>query len=76
MTPSRLRLEHSPAGYRRLLLSRPERRNALDVGLARALRDALGRDEATPVVLGSTDPRVFCAGADLDDPGRRPGHGL
>ena len=68
MTSSRLRLEHSPAGYRRLLLARPERRNALDVGLARALRDALGRDEATPVVLGSTDPTVFCAGADLDVP--------
>jgi enoyl-CoA hydratase len=68
VTSSRLRLEHSPAGYRRLLLARPERRNALDVGLARALRDALGRDEATPVVLGSTDPTVFCAGADLDVP--------
>jgi enoyl-CoA hydratase len=68
MPSSRLRVEHSPAGYRRLLLARPERRNALDVGLARALRDALGRDEATPVVLGSTDPTVFCAGADLDVP--------
>ena len=39
MAPSCLRVEHSPAGYRRLLLSRPERRNALDVGLAQALRD-------------------------------------
>jgi enoyl-CoA hydratase len=68
MASSRLRVEHSPAGYRRLLLARPERRNALDVGLAHALRDALGRDEATPVVLGSTDPTVFCAGADLDVP--------
>ena len=68
MAPSHLRVEHSPAGYRRLLLSRPERRNALDVGLARALRDALRQDEAAPVVLGSTDPRVFCAGADLTIP--------
>jgi enoyl-CoA hydratase/carnithine racemase len=68
MAPSHLRVEHSPAGYRRLLLSRPERRNALDVGLARALRDALRPDEAVPVVLGSTDPRVFCAGADLTIP--------
>ena len=65
MMPSHLRVEHSPAGYRRLLLSRPERRNALDVGMARALCDALGQDQAAPVVLGSTDPRVFCAGADL-----------
>src|SRR6185312_11462571 len=68
MAPSHLRVEHSPAGYRRLLLSRPERRNALDVGLARALRDALTQDGAAPVVLGSTDPRVFCAGADLTIP--------
>jgi enoyl-CoA hydratase/carnithine racemase len=66
MAPSHLRVEHSPAGYRRLLLSRPERRNALDMALARALRDALRQDEAIPVVLGSTDPRVFCAGADLN----------
>jgi enoyl-CoA hydratase len=68
MAPSHLQVEHSPAGYRRLLLSRPERRNALDVGLAQALRDALGQDRATPVVLGSADPRVFCAGADLRIP--------
>jgi enoyl-CoA hydratase/carnithine racemase len=66
MAPSHLRVEHSPVGYRRLLLSRPERRNALDMALARALRDALRQDEAIPVVLGSTDPRVFCAGADLN----------
>ena len=44
---------------------RPERRNALDVGLAHALRDALRQDEATPLVLGSTDPEAFCAGADM-----------
>jgi enoyl-CoA hydratase len=68
MAPSHLRVEHSPAGYRRLVLARPERRNALDVGLARALRDALGRDETAPVLLASSDPAVFCAGADLDLP--------
>jgi enoyl-CoA hydratase len=49
-----------------LRLSRPERRNALDVSLARALRDALaGLEPSRPVLLGSTDPQVFCAGADL-----------
>jgi enoyl-CoA hydratase len=68
MAPSHLRVEHRPAGYRRLLLARPERRNALDVGLARALRDALGRDETAPVLLASSDPAVFCAGADLGIP--------
>jgi enoyl-CoA hydratase/carnithine racemase len=68
MAPSHLRVEHSPAGYLRLLLARPARRNALDPALARALRDALRQDEAIPAVLGSTDPRVFCAGADLTLP--------
>jgi enoyl-CoA hydratase/carnithine racemase len=60
-----LRVERDPAGYRRLLLSRPQRHNALDVGLARALRDAFAEDPPEPVVLGSTDPQMFCAGADL-----------
>ena len=60
-----LRVERNPAGYRRLLLARPRQHNALDVGLARALRDAFAEDLAEPVVLGSTEPRVFCAGADL-----------
>jgi enoyl-CoA hydratase/carnithine racemase len=63
-----LRVEHSPAGYRLLLLSRPQRHNALDVALARALRDALAEDPPEPVVLGSTDPQLFCAGADLRVP--------
>lgn len=57
--------ETSPAGYRRVRLSRPERRNALDVSLLRALTDALAAEPEVPVVLGSADPRVFCAGADL-----------
>jgi enoyl-CoA hydratase/carnithine racemase len=65
MTHAHLRIEHSPAGYRRLLLSRPQCHNAIDVELARALRDCFGQEETTPVVLASTDPRTFCAGADL-----------
>ena len=60
-----LRVETSPDGYRWLRLSRPERRNALDLSLLRAVTDALAFEPETPVVLGSTDPRVFCAGADL-----------
>lgn len=68
MAHSHLRIEHSPAGYRWLLLSRPERRNAIDLDLARALRDALRQDETTPLLLASTDPRAFCAGADLSIP--------
>jgi enoyl-CoA hydratase len=60
-----LRLERSPAGYRRLLLSRPARHNALDVALARALRDAFAAEPTEPVVLGSAEAGMFCAGADL-----------
>jgi enoyl-CoA hydratase/carnithine racemase len=60
-----LLVEHSPAGYRWLRLARPERRNALDVALTLALRDALTAEPEVPVLLGSADPRVFCAGADL-----------
>ncbi len=60
-----LTVETSPAGYRSLRLSRPERRNALDVSLLRAVTDALTVEPDVPVVLGSADPRVFCAGADL-----------
>jgi enoyl-CoA hydratase/carnithine racemase len=60
-----LAVEASPAGYRWLRLSRPERRNALDVSLLRAVTDALAADPEVPVLLASADPRVFCAGADL-----------
>ena len=60
-----LLVEDDPAGYRWLRLARPERRNALDPGLMAAIRDALAAVPGTPAVIGSTDPRVFCAGADL-----------
>ena len=60
-----LTVETSPDGYRWLRLSRPERRNALDVSLLRAVTDSLALEPGVPVVLGSADPRVFCAGADL-----------
>jgi enoyl-CoA hydratase/carnithine racemase len=65
MTHPHLAVETSPAGYRWLRLSRPERRNALDVSLLRAVTDALADEPGVPVLLGSADPRVFCAGADL-----------
>ena len=60
-----LAVEASPAGYRWLRLARPERRNALDVSLLRAVTEALAAEPEDPVLLASTDPRVFCAGADL-----------
>src|SRR5215470_974372 len=63
--PPRLRAERSPHGFRRLLLTCPERHNAIDAALARALRDAFAEDPGELVVLGSTGRDVFCAGADL-----------
>jgi len=60
-----LLVEDHRAGYRWLRLARPERRNALDPGLLAAIRDALAAEPGTPAVLGSADPQVFCAGADL-----------
>jgi enoyl-CoA hydratase len=65
MTHPGLRAERSPDGFRRLLLAHPQRHNPLTPGLTRALRDAFTADPGEPVVLGSTDPAVFCAGADM-----------
>ena len=65
MAHPHLLVENHPAGYRWLRLARPERRNALDPGLLAAIRDALAAEPGTPAVLGSADPQVFCAGADL-----------
>src|SRR5437773_815052 len=65
MAHPHLVVETSPAGFRWVRLSRPERRNALDVSLLRSLTDALAAEPGMPVVLASADPRVFCAGADL-----------
>jgi enoyl-CoA hydratase len=65
MTHPSLRSERSPDGYRRLLLASRQRHNPLTPGLARALRDAFTENPADPVVLGSADPAMFCAGADM-----------
>ena len=60
-----VRVVPSPAGYLRIRLDRPGRRNALDLGMARALHAAFAADPAALVLVDSTDPGVFCAGADL-----------
>jgi enoyl-CoA hydratase/carnithine racemase len=65
---SHLVVEDDPAGFRWLRLNRPDRRNALDLALARDLKDALTDDPVRPLLLSSTDPAVFCAGADLTIP--------
>jgi enoyl-CoA hydratase len=60
-----VRVEPGPAGFRRVRLDRPDRRNALDLGMVRALLAAFAAEPATPVLLDSAEPGVFCAGADL-----------
>jgi enoyl-CoA hydratase len=61
-------VERSEAGYLRVALSRPERRNALDPEMVAALIEALSADPDAVVVLGSATPGMFCAGADLSIP--------
>jgi len=62
---SGLRVERSGPALR-LTIDRPERRNALDPDLVRALRDAV-RDpgDARAVVLTGAGEQAFCAGADI-----------
>ncbi len=56
-----------PAGeVLRLRLNRPDRLNAIDMPLVNALIAAFDDVDARAVVLGSSTPKAFCSGADLD----------
>ena len=60
-------LVDSPAGdVLRLRLNRPNRLNAVDMALANSLLAAFDEVDARVVVLGSSTPKAFCSGADLD----------
>src|SRR5688572_19929489 len=61
-----LRIDSPGPGVLRVLLDRFEKRNALDPPMVAALAEALRGPDCRAVVLGSSDPRVFSAGADLD----------
>jgi enoyl-CoA hydratase len=58
----------APPGWLSVRLARPDRRNALDTGMTRALLDAVRGDPAVPVLIESAAPGAFCAGADLSLP--------
>ena len=62
-------------GVARIVLNRPEARNALSRTLIAALRDALrafeADDGARVIVLSGAGERAFCAGADLKGVGDR-----
>jgi enoyl-CoA hydratase len=53
-------------GVLRLRLNRPDRLNAVNTPLVAALIEGFDDPQARAVVLGSTSPEAFCAGADLD----------
>jgi 2-(1,2-epoxy-1,2-dihydrophenyl)acetyl-CoA isomerase len=61
--------EATEGGVLRLVLSRPDKRNALSPDLVRALLDAVGRaarEDAVRSVLLTGDGAAFCAGGDVD----------
>jgi enoyl-CoA hydratase len=60
-----LRTERLGEGVGAFWLDRPQKRNALDRALVEALIDAFSTDRWRAVVLGTSDPRGFCGGADL-----------
>src|SRR4051812_17942422 len=65
-----VRVDRPAAGVLRVALDRPAARNAVDRAMADGLLAALGAVEPDvgAVVLGSADPGIFCAGADLKVP--------
>ena len=63
-------------GYRVITLNRPQRLNAFDEAMHRALRDALAEAESDPAcraLLLTGAGRGFCAGQDLSDRAVAPG---
>lgn len=55
----------------RILINRPQKRNALDQAMWQALPgmigDAAGRSDIRVVTIESATPGMFCAGADIDE---------
>lgn len=60
------------SGIVELRLERPEARNAIGKEMLKGLRSAMDKVEADPtakvVLVASSVPKVFCAGADLKVP--------
>ncbi|CAA9406334.1 Enoyl-CoA hydratase [uncultured Rubrobacteraceae bacterium] len=64
--PGELLVDRPAQDILRLRLNRPDRLNAIDMPLVNALLAAFDDVEARAVVLGSSTPKAFCSGADLD----------
>jgi enoyl-CoA hydratase/carnithine racemase len=75
-----VRYEMAAANVALVTLDRPEKRNAVNAALARQLDACVKRAEAGPevraVILASSNPAVFCAGADLFEAARGEGRQL
>jgi len=62
-----VRLGTDDSGVARLVIARPERKNAFDAALVAELTSAIGRiDRSTRAVVVQTEGDTFCAGADID----------
>jgi enoyl-CoA hydratase len=61
-----LLIDRPAEGVLRLRLNRPDQLNAINMPLVSALIERLDEPRARAVVLDSTSPEAFCAGADLD----------
>ena len=70
MTYENILLEIGDDGVARLLLNRPDRRNAMTPAMGAEVRDAVARidaDERVRVAIVRGAGRAFCSGADLTD---------
>jgi enoyl-CoA hydratase len=64
--PGELLIDRPTGDVLRLRLNRPNHLNAIDMSLVNALIAAFDGVDARAVVLGSSTPKAFCSGVDLD----------
>jgi enoyl-CoA hydratase len=64
--PGDLLTDRPSDGVLRLRLNRADRLNAVNTSIVDSLLAAFDAVDARAVILGSTSPRAFCSGADLD----------
>jgi len=71
-----VRIDDGEPGIKKIVLNRPERRNAMSAELMTGIYDALdtvAADNLCEVVILTGEGRGFCSGLDLEDQGMIPG---